>query len=111
MIRASQEHAQALALAIESGLADPGEARDWAARLVVESPTPCDELLDLAGAIRPHPVDVVGVLRRLPGVSDPVRVFRLVLARAHDVLRTDPEALPAVTIALEQIAQRTDAPD
>lgn len=80
------------------------EAVQWACTIVADAIAPSEEVVELAGAIRPHPVDVIAMLRRIPGSSDPVRVFRQVLARARDFLRATPNAWPQVTRALEQMA-------
>lgn len=106
-----REHAEALALAIEHGLADPNEAVKWACELITEQDNPFDALVELAGAARPHPLDVVGMLRRFPGSAEPTRVFRKVLGRFRDLLGARPNALPEITHALEQMALRGDVPE
>jgi hypothetical protein len=106
-----QEQADAFALAILSSFATADEAMDWARDLVLTLADPPVKLVELAGAIRPHPLDVVGLLRALPGDRDHERVFRAVLARARDLLRRQPEAFPIVTAALEQMAQHGQVPE
>jgi hypothetical protein len=105
-----QEQADAFALAILSGLATADQAMDWARDLMLTLADPPVELVELAGAIRPHPLDIVGLLRAFRGERDHERVFRAVLFRARDLLRRQPEAFPIVTAALEQMAQNGQAP-
>jgi len=105
-----REHAEVLALAIERGFIPSDGAVAWACELVVREEKPSAELVDLAGAIRPHPLDVVGLLRRLPGEADPLRVFRKVLGIARELLRTQPDALPRITRGLELMAIEGRAP-
>ena len=111
MLTLDREYAEALALAIEYGLADPREAIDLACRLVVEQANPSEPLLELAGALRPHPQDVARMLRHIPGPADPVRVFRKVLATARHHLLESPTAWPRVTVALEQMAIAGQVPE
>jgi hypothetical protein len=106
-----REQAEAWALAIECGLADSRGAVDWACELVAEQANPLAELIEIAGAIRPHPMDVVAMLRRVPGQFDPLRVFRKFLATSRDFLKERPSAWPRITRALEQMAIHTDVPE
>jgi hypothetical protein len=106
-----REQAEVLALVIEHGLAEPAEAVTWACQLVSEQEHPSEATLELAGALRPHFLDVLDMLRRFPGTADPVRVFRSFLARARDLVHQQPEAWSRITIALEQMALRGEAPE
>jgi hypothetical protein len=105
-----REHAEVLAIAIERGIASPKEAMDWACELVVAQTNPSEQVLELAGALHPHPLDVVAMLRRFPGSADPSRVFRKLLARIRDLLRDRPSAWPEVTALLEQMAIQGSVP-
>jgi hypothetical protein len=107
-----RERAEVFALAIEYGLTDAREALVWACQLISEQDKPSEPILELAGAIRPHPLDVVAMLRRFPGTADPVRVFRGVLATALDLVRARPQAAwSQITLALEQMALHGKVPD
>jgi len=105
-----REHAEALAIAIERGIARPQEAIDWACQLVVTQTNPSEQVLELAGALRPHPLDVVGMLRQFPGSVDASHVFRKVLARIRDLLHDRPSAWPEVAAVLEQMAINGEVP-
>jgi|RhiMethySRZTD1v2_1073278.scaffolds.fasta_scaffold06778_17 hypothetical protein len=111
MRREMRDEAEAFALVIETSLLDAHQAVEWARDLMATGAGSVDDLVDIAGAIRPHPLDAVAMLRRLPGTSDPVRLFRIVLRHAADLLRAQPDAWPRVTRALEQIALRVDLPE
>jgi hypothetical protein len=106
-----QEQADVFALTIVSGLQTADQAIDWARDLMMNLAEPSVELVEIAGAIRPHPLDVVGLLRNFPGERDHERVFRAVLAQARDLLRRQPDAFPVVTRALEQMAQHGQVPE
>jgi hypothetical protein len=106
-----QEQADVFALAILGSLADADQAVDWARGLLLTLANPPAEIVEIAGAIRPHPLDVVALLRLFRGERDHERVFRAVLARARDLLRRQPEAFPVVTQALEQMAQHGQVPE
>lgn len=112
MVEPIREHAGVLSLAVEHGFADYREAIDWACELVAEQTDPMPELIDLAGVIRPHPLDVVRLLQRIAGSADRARVFRRLLARIRDALCMDPGALPFahVTRFLEQMAIAGEVP-
>ena len=110
MMKLLREHAESIAVAIELGLADANEAVDWACVLVAEQANPSEELLALAGAIKPHPLDVVGLLRALPGSPDPTPVFRKLLGRCLDLLQARPDAWSQVTLALEHLANAGQVP-
>jgi hypothetical protein len=99
-----REQAEVFAIAIERGIVSPQEAIDWACELVAARTSPSDQLLELAGALQPHALDVVGMLRRFPGSADATQVFRKVLGRIRDLLRDRPSAWPEVTALLEQMA-------
>jgi hypothetical protein len=106
-----KEDAEALAFAIEYGLTEASEAIESACTLVVQLERPSEHLLELSGIIRPHPLDVVNLLRRWPGPSDPVIVFRKVLRRALVWVRKHPEDLSRVTYALESMAIADQVPE
>jgi hypothetical protein len=99
-----REHADALALAIEHGLAEVREASDWASEIVADDACPSGALLELAGAVRPNAPDVVRMLRTIAGACDAMAVFRKFLARLRDAVRARPEAWPQITRLLEQLA-------
>jgi len=106
-----QEQAETFALAILGSLATADQAVDWARGLLLILADPPVEVVELAGATRPHPLDIVALLRQFRGERDHERVFRAVLARARDLLRQQPAAFPIVTHALEQMAQHGQVPE
>ncbi len=106
-----RDYVKALELMVEHGLAEAQEAIDWACNVVVESANPPEEVLEIAGAIRPHPLDVVNMLRQFPGSADSTRTFRKVLTRIQALLRSRPGALPVVTMALERMALGGEVPE
>lgn len=99
-----REYADALALAIEHGAAETGEASDWACEMVADDARAPDELLELAGAVRPNAPDVVRMLRAIAGECDAMAVFRKFLARLRDAARARPEGWPQIARLLEQLA-------
>jgi hypothetical protein len=107
----AREDAEVLAIAIEQGLAAPREAIDWACSLIVEEANPSAPLVDLAGAIRPHPQDVVHILREFPGDADQTRVFRRILRRFREAALARPEAWARLTRALEQMVLSHQVPE
>jgi hypothetical protein len=111
MMSALREHAEAMAWAIENGLEAPRVALNWACLLVAEQADPPEELIELAGAIRPHPAEVVRLLRQLPGSVDRTRVLRKLFARYLDLLRRKPDALPRVTADLERMTIKDEIPE
>src|SRR5262245_58650067 len=111
MHREQRDYAEALAVGIEHGLLDAHEAVEWARVVLSDQAGSSDELNELAFKIRPHPLDIVSMLHRLPGRFDPVRVFRLVLRIARNFLCLRPDAWPQVTRVLEQIVLQSDLPE
>jgi|GEM_PF-793483 len=105
------EVAAVLALSIEFGLDEAREGVDWACELVAVLSAPSEELVEIAGLVRPHPLDVVGLLRQIPGAIDERRVFQKVLAKLRRVLSTQPSTWPGLTTVLEQMALRGYVPD
>lgn len=105
------EAAAVLALSIEFGLDEAREGVDWACELVAALPEPSEKLLELAGLVRPHPLDVIGLLRQIPGPIDERRAFRKLLAKFRRVLLTQPSEWLAVTKTLEQMALRGYVPE
>jgi hypothetical protein len=106
----ARDHAEALALLISSGFVAAREAMDWACELVAAQAQPSEELLELAGAVRTHPPDVVRMLRALPGSSDENRVFCRFAARLRQFLADQPQAWPRVARELEFMAMNEVVP-
>lgn len=106
-----REHAEALAMLIAGGFVPPREALDWACELVAAQAEPSEGLLELAGAVQPHPLDVMRMLRALAQPVDGERAFSRVAARLRQFLQEQPEAWPRVARDLEIMARCGAVPD
>jgi hypothetical protein len=106
-----REMAETCALGIEYSLLELDEVVAWAAQEFATLEAPPEPLLEIAGAIRPHPLDIVRYLRSIPGTYDRVTVFRNLMARARATLLHRPESFSSLTHTLEQMALCGDVPE
>src|SRR5690349_14356255 len=98
-----REHAELLAWGIERGFIDSQAAIDWACEQVIAEPNLSEQMLELAGLIQPHPLDVVSALRHIPGAFNHRRLFRRILGVMHNALLRDPGLFTQITRTLEQM--------
>ena len=110
MTEQDREQAGAFALAIEHGLLDVRGVMDWACDVVAVEASPSEDVLELAGAIRPSPVDVARMLRAIAGSPDRNAVFRKFLAIVRDAVRARANLWPLVAGMLERLAIRGQVP-
>jgi hypothetical protein len=106
-----REHAELLAWRIKYGFIDSQVAIDWACKHVIAEQSPSEQMLELAGLIRPDPLDVVSALRRIPGVLNNRRLFRRILGVMRETLQCEPELFPRITSALEQMCLHGEVPE
>jgi hypothetical protein len=100
-----------LAIATQQGLVPPSVGVDRACELVIANTAPDALVLELAGLVRPHPLDVVGILRRIAVGADTALVFQRVAALLKRLLVDDPGTLSRITFMLEQLALQGCIPD
>ena len=103
-----RERAEVLALLIENGFDVEQDTRTWALSLL-DDPTNASAALDLLET--QHPLDAVRVLREMPGSFDRVSAARGVLGWLGAFLKACPSSLDRVTVALEQMALRSELPN
>ena len=77
-----RDAAEALALALMEGLAQPSEAARWADAEILRSPVSEPSLVDLSLGERDDPQTMANRLREIPGAPDDEAVLRLYLAIA-----------------------------
>lgn len=97
------EEAEALAFALESGLATLDQVKDWAYARIAAIEKPSEALLDLTTP-NLHPTDAIHCLRALSGRPRDIETLRRILRCFGSALRADPDLDSTVARVLFRMA-------